>query len=245
MDVRARLESDVDGDYVSWNADFNMEFSFEVGLRSVEALLPHGLAAVEVLPGTALIGLGYLRFPAGNPVGDPVQELALVIQVYPDMSDRRVARAGYYVVNIAADRESFLDWANEVDRMPVHRTSGLRFDADPERWIVTVSDDHGPICTLANSHPRPTWKPGQAFFQAFTSKDGVRMRGLVSWSGVRCEHQKKSPESRLHPHPFYRGIDVSSARPHLQMITPAGSRVEQRFYAPQPLRDTAHHTPAG
>lgn len=235
MDLREHVATDVDGDYVSWNADFNMEFSFEVGLRSVEALLPSGLVAVEALPGCALIGVGYLRFPAGNPVRDPVQELALVIQVYPDMSERRVARAGYYVVNIAADRESFLDWADEVDRMPVYRASGLCFGVDPERWIITVADDHGPICTLASDHPKPVFKPGQAFFQAFTAKDGIRARALVSWSGTRCESQRRSPQSRLHPHPFYRGIDVSGARPHMQIFTPPGSRVEQRFYVPRPV----------
>jgi hypothetical protein len=231
MDYRAHLRSDVDGDYVPWNADFNMEFSFEVDLRAAEAVLPRGLAAVEALPGRALLGVGYLRFPPGNPIGDElVHELATVVQVYPDMRDRRIARAGYYVVNIASTSGRFLDWANEVDRMPVHRSSGVRFDAEPERWRVAVADDDGPICTLANSHPQPSFKAGQAFFQAFTLQDGVCKRGLVSWSGVRCEHQRRSVESRLHPHPFFRGIDVSSARPHMQIFTRPGQTVEQRFY---------------
>lgn len=230
LDPRPYMQVDGLGTFIPWNADFNMEFSFEIDLGQVEPLLPAGLTAVETVPGRALCNVGYLRFPPGTPVAGPIQELSLAVHVYPDLSMHPVPRFAFYVLNVASDSERFLDWAHEVDHMEVYRSPELRFHAEPERWRVTVSDAHGPICTLANSHPRPRFKAGHAHFHIFTNKGDPCRTQRGHWIGSRCEHQRPSSASVLHPHPFFRGMDVSSARSYLQIITTPGELVEQRFY---------------
>lgn len=235
LSFEEHVRTDQDGEFIPWYCTYNLDYLFELDITQLQSVLPQHIHAVEVRPGVGLLSMGYLLFDPGNVGIMPgFSELSCCVVVHSDLSVSPQARFGLYVINITSDSELFLDWAYEIDKIPVYRPQGIRFETDREKGIGIVKDSTGIICELRScfAGPPPSFHDDLVIVHMFTKVNGVLYRTLVKWFGLKFEHQKIGDGGRLYNHPFFGGLDVESSDGtcYLQLLTPAHGVILQQFY---------------
>lgn len=218
---------------IEWHLQRHIMFTWEVDTEAVEPLLPPELTAVEVRPGIALFSVAALLYQAGQfrPGSPPFLELVSTVHVQADLSiDMPISRFAMYAVSVYSDSPDFIRQEGEKLFTPTTLDPSLRFTFT-ERWDgVDASDDDGPIVTLRNTHPSPVYTPDELWGQHYNDTHGLHF-GVWEWDGIKFEHMRGGDAGRFHPHPFFKGMDLSRVRGcYRQMIPAPGSPATERFY---------------
>ncbi len=216
--------------------DEHWNYMYEVDTRHVGGLLPRQLSPKEPRPGRSLINVGYMKFD-GSQIGGRVDtiELTLSIIVNPDLSlDMPVPRMCVYDFRIASNCPVFLAHEDEIQKLQGMHLPGLASRFDAATRTLQVWDDSGPVMTLVNPNPQPSYKYEVATGQYVTQhRDGL-YQGVFLWEGVGCEQQSAGDCGRLHPHPFFQEIDVAWAEDcFVQMFLPESTQVLFRSFYPR------------
>jgi hypothetical protein len=226
---------------IDWHLRRHLFFTFEVPTDAVEHLLPRELSCVEVKPGLSLLSVGVLAYHGGHfgdPTSPPFHEIVCVVHVPPDLSVQMpVPRFSFFAVTVYSDSAGFVEQEARTIYTPTELVPSLRCDWSPDCTGVVVSDDRGPIVTLENSHPSPVYTPTEFHGQHYTLGGGRLLRGIFNWTGVRFEHMQRGGKSKLHPHPFWKSLDVRRVGgTYTQMMAPPDGEYHERFYAMVPPR---------
>jgi len=230
--------------YIDWPLKNDFVFSFEIPLNQVKPLLPKGMHAMEIRPGVGLCLMALSHFREGCLGCLPeFSEPNLSIMVQNNLTRRdpsgegRIPHFALYTLNITADNADFLRHAHSIDKMPIYQSQNLSVTLDG--FSVKVKDDHGPIFDLCFSYDNVVdaqFEHNEYFVQIYTEIEGKLYYCSVIWIGRSFEHQKKDTQSRLYPHPFFQGLDVTEINHcYMQTIAAENSAVV-RFYTPEVLR---------
>jgi hypothetical protein len=224
---------------IDWRLLRHLFFTFEVPTDAAEALLPRPLSCVEPRPGISLLSVGVLKYHAGHfgrPDAPPFHELVAALHVQPDLSVHMpVPRFAFFAISVYSDSPDFVAQEGRLLFTPTEHRPDLVVEWSDDATAVDVSDARGPIVTLQNTHPAPTYTPTEFHGQHYTLKDGRLMRGLWNWTGTRFEHMQRAPgASRLHPHPFWKSLPLGRAT-YTQMMAPPDGAYHERFYAMRPV----------
>lgn len=225
-------------DPVPWRFDFDMFFVFEIDLDAIAAKPPRGLVFQEARPGVGLVGVAATRGLAHPELGvGPFAEINWSLLLRPDLSrPMPVPHLAVFTGAVGSDEPGFLAVAREVDKMPVRDTPGLRVEFDEAGPAATAVDDEGPIFSIWNTDPAPTYRPLEHWIQVGSRVEGGWVQAAVARGEIH-EHQRGHRAGVLHPHSFFEGIDVTGLgdRCYLQMLARPGARLDVVFHGPRPL----------
>lgn len=244
--VATELNLDEEGRYaasddrpliVHWLINRHLFYTFEVDTREAERLLPEPLQIVEIRPGISLMSVGLLiyepdQFRPGSPV---FSELVGAVHVSPDLSTSMPVPAMTFLsFSVLSDSPDFVEQEGHTLYTPTRHVA-LKAELTPDLLGVTVSDQDGPILSMPSAHPEPRWVHKEMWGQHYTNTKGLQ-HGIWEWDGRLFEHQTRLRNWKLHPHPFWCGIDVSRVRAlYRTMVLEPGTVCHERFYAMRPL----------
>lgn len=222
---------------VSWVINRHLFYTFEIDLEEAERIVPAPLQVVELRPSVALMSVGVLRYEPGHfGPGSPIfVEIVGAIHVSPDLStDMPVPTMTFSTFQVLSDSPDFV--ANEDDTLYTpSRLVSLETRFTDDRLGVEVWDEDGPILSMPSAHPEPEWVPKEMWGQHFTNTKGLQ-HGIWQWDGRLFEHQKRLPGGRLHPHPFWSGLDVGRVGSlYRTMVQEPGTLCHERFYSMKPF----------
>lgn len=224
---------------IEWHIQRHVMFTWEIDLDALEPFVPPELTAVEVRPGVALFSVATLlyepdQFRPGSP---PFLELVSVAHVHADLSVKMpMSRFAMHAISVWSDSPDFIQQEGEKLFTPTHLDPSLRFEFT-ESWDgVDASDADGPIISFRSTHPSPAYAPDEMWGQHYNDTHGLHF-GVWEWDGIKFEHMRGGDAGRFHPHPFFKGMDVSRIRRcYRQMIPQPGSKAVERFYRVRKLR---------
>lgn len=231
----------VDGDPLTlvWRLQKQIMFNWEIDTEALEPFVPGELTLVEVRPGISLLSITGMHY-AGGHFGEnspPFFELAVLAHVQSDLSVRMpVSRFAAYSISIYSNSIDFLRQVGKTTFSPVLHNPSLELTFT-ENWDgMDARDKDGPIVSLRNTHPNPIYKADEMWGQHYNDTTGLRF-GVWEWEGCKFEHMHKGNAGRFHPHPFFKGIDISRIRGcYRQMILQPDSSAQERFYKVRQLR---------
>ncbi|MCP4688122.1 MAG: hypothetical protein GY859_08735 [Desulfobacterales bacterium] len=225
---------------VKWDITHQAMLSFEIDTDAVEAVLPEGLVARELRPGASLLQISMLRYAPGNfgPDSPVFLEVVVILSIAPDLSwDMPTPRFSFYPLTVYSDSKEFVD--SEADRVgtPTVLVESLEVHFRNGCLQVEASDKHGPIAWLRNTHPEPKFKHKGFWGQQINDTKGPLNGSPWHWEGEIFEHQRRGEWGKLHPHPIFKDLDISSVRTcYRQMFAKAaGSHCYERFYQVRPV----------
>ncbi|MFO7565170.1 MAG: hypothetical protein R6X02_21170 [Enhygromyxa sp.] len=225
---------------IGWSFDFEMVFLFEIAVDEARRHLPAPLMPIELRPGVGVLGIGVQSLCAGN-LGElpEVREIYCTIAVQPQLSvPMPTPRFAVVPVIIAATAPSFLARARELDRLnAMPWTPTLDIELDRAGLRARAADDRGPIFELWNVHEQPSFVDAEMWGQEFVGVDDDPLYFQAwHWRARKAEYQRRGG-GRLHPHPFFAGIDLDavSPDPYMQFITPPQTDGTLTLFAPIPL----------
>lgn len=220
---------------VLWELDFDLFYMFEIETSKVRSILPSNIHPFEVRPGITLLVIGIEYFKAGA-LGKlpPFAEVNWVIMVQPDLTiDIEMPKFSFFVGNIGATNNEFLDYASIEDKLPAYRSSNLFINIDRQAGIIDVVDEYGLFIKLRSTFPNKKLYQFASFSgQSFSSFNGKLMLKLWNWSGELIEHQTRNESCEIVQHPFFSGIDVAGCAKncYYQMITHPIADIDLIFY---------------
>ena len=223
---------------IEWSINRHLFYTFEVDLEEAERIVPEALAIVEPRPGVALLSVGVLRYEPGSfGAGTPTfLELVGAVHVAPDLSITMPMPAmTFSSFSVLSDSTAFVAQEAHTLYTPARHVPSLTLELTDDQLGGRVADEHGPILEMPSAHPEPRWVAKEMWGQHFTNTRGLQ-HGIWQWDGRLFEHQKQLPGWRLHPHPFWAGIDVSRVRRvYRTMVQEPGTVCHERFYAMRAL----------
>lgn len=239
-DTKSAAAADKGELLVEWNINHHLFISFECETRALEPFVPEPLEIIEIRPEAALLSIGILRFEAGHfgPDSPEFHEIAGMIQVAGDLSGPMpgMPRMNFFDFSVYSNSKDFVELDQRCIYAPVYHIPSLQVDYTADGFGAAVADDHGPILSYENSHPDPQFSYGDFWGYHFTNTRGLQ-KGIWDWRGRRCEHQKPARNFKLHPHPFYQGLDVTKVRScYRQMMLEPGTIGHERFYEMRELK---------
>lgn len=218
---------------LSWRINRHLFYTFEIDTEEAERVVPDPLQVVELRPSIALLSVGVLRYEPGHfePDSPGFLEVVGAIHVSPDLStDMPVPTMTFSTFEVLSDSPDFVAGEGDTLYTPTRLTSlDVRFTED--LLGVEASDDDGPILSMPSAHPEPRWVDKEMWGQHFTNTKGLQ-HGIWEWNGRVFEHQRRLPGWKLHPHPFWLGIDLDRVRGlYRTMLHEPGTVCRERFYA--------------
>jgi hypothetical protein len=236
---------------IKWRLSHNVVLFLEIDTETVEAALPRFLTPVEVRPGISLLCLGALLYRSDHfrPGSPSFTEFFNVVSVQPDLSiPMPRPRFSFYPISIYSESADFCRTENELIHTPNYLVESLQSEWAPDGLSVSVRDARGPIMTMRNTHPHPTFRQQVIWGQHFNAaKDaaivngrwtnGTFLKGPWEWDGPVCEHQIPGDWGEVHPHHFFGDLDLSCIRGcYRQMLAAPGAEIFERFYEMYPMR---------
>jgi hypothetical protein len=222
---------------LSWTINRHLFYTFEVDIDEAERIVPAPLQVVELRPSVALMSVGVLRYEPGHfGPGSPVfLEVVGAIHVSPDLStDMPVPTMTFSTFQVLSDSPDFVASEDDTLNTPT-RLASLEARFTEDGLGVEAWDEDGPILAMPSAHTEPRWVHKEMWGQHFTNTKGLQ-HGLWQWDGRLFEHQKRLPGWRLHPHPFWSGLDVGGVRStYRTMLQEPGTLCHERFYAMRPF----------
>ena len=224
---------------VEWNITHHVMLALEIATAEAEALLPDSVTPVEVRPGVALMHLAALRFAPDNvgPGSAPFGEVAMMVLVEPNLNLQMPnPRLAMHVLRVRSESEGFV---NHRERKTLFTPTQLQSDLvvafAEDGMSVALSDGHGPIAEMKNSHPNPRLRPREMWGQHFNHTQGIVYGGPWHWEGMLFEHQRRKDWGQLHPHPLFEGINTDRVRAcYRGFFASAGHPIRERFYPVSP-----------
>lgn len=216
---------------IEWAFDYDIYFFIEIPTSSIKPLLPHLVQPNEVRPGVSLLAYGLHRFESGNLDGSLPEfvEVNCSVVVQPRLSiGMPPPRFTAFVLYVAASTEGFNQHAANVDKAPIYSASNLQWTISPDGQQVKVWDDFGPMFTLQNTHPKPTYTTGDFNAQVFTSPNGENLyHTVVRWQGRLSENQHSGRGfGKVYNHPSLKGLEIDEKNQscYMQMFTEQGAK---------------------
>lgn len=219
---------------IDWRLERHLFFSWEIDTDAAEAMLPEELETVEVRPGISLLSLGALRYEPGHfgPESPAFHETVAAIHTAPDLSlPGPTPRFCFYAVSVYSDSAGFVEQDTRLLSTPSDHVPTMRQDFDDDGLGVRIWDERGPIAVMRNTHPNPRYEATEFYGQHMNDASGQLVRGIWQWEGTRFEHMERGDVGGLHPHPFWKGLDLDAVgSPYRQMMAEPGARHRERFY---------------
>ncbi len=222
---------------VAWRITHHMMLTFEMDYEAVEAVVPKPLVPLEIRPGVGLFSLAALRYCSGHfgrPDSPGFSEIVGIVTVPPNLSlPMPNPRFSFFALNVFSDSVDFVEGEKETVYTPTVHSPSLQAVFGDDGRSVQVFDDDGPIADFVNTNPDLRFKPKLLWGQHFNDTKGPLHNGTWTWEGVAAEHQKPGDWGALHPHRFFKGLDLSAVqRCMFQMVARvgAGDVHMERFY---------------
>jgi uncharacterized protein len=229
-------------EYQEWFVDFEIFFIFEIETQRIRHLLPEGVYPVEVRPGMSLFSCLVVNFREGSCGTLPaLTEVMFNLNVQPDLSiDMLLPKFCFHLISFISSEEAGRRHSGEVNRMPVYPSEGLKIEIDRERLRVRVEDRDGLIFALRVTHPSPTFERRRVSTQFSCAKDGDVYLGKLYWGVAELMEQQRhlADCAELNvAHPFWKGVDVSTAECYMQMVTPGTVDAREQLFTPRKVRE--------
>lgn len=227
---------------IQWSFPFDLYFMFEIDIGAIDLVMPPWCNLFEIRPGIGLLCVGQTL--GGQTVRDGgvidgisnFQEVSWCVAVQPDLSPGiPTPKLSFVIGNVVSESLPFLEHASKIDKMPTYHSPSLRSTCDAYSFSGTFEDDDGPIVTLKSSHRMPPkYRKGTFWGQHSSVHDGENYLQVFSWTGSIFEHQQGHRGGILHPHPIFRGIDVTGIgdRSYLQLVAEPGTPISMTLYEP-------------
>ena len=227
---------------VTWKITRHLMFTWEIDVEELERFVPRELTPVEVRPGIGLFSVATILYAPGNfgPTSRAFFELVSVAHVQSDLSlTMPVPRFSMHAINVWSDSPDFVRQEGELLFTPTELVPSLDIKFTELCDGSETRDATGPIITLRNTNPNPKFTHDEMWGQHYNDTQGLH-RGIWEWDGMKCEHQVKGDAGRLHPHAFWKGMDLARVRGcYRQMIPPPGAPAIERFYRTHQLKRVA------
>ena len=223
---------------IEWHVEKHIMFTWEIDTDAVLPFVPEELTPVEVRPGRSLFSVAGLVYEPGNfgPQSPSFVELVSVVHVAPDLSVKMPCRFAMHAISVYSDSTDFVRQEGEKLFTPTTHDPSLTITFN-ERWdAAEAADADGPIVTWRNTHPHPEYVADEMWGQHYNDTRGVHF-GIWEWDGMKFEHMRGGDAGRLHPHPFFKGMDLRRVHGcYRQMIPKPGAKAVERFYRMRQLR---------
>lgn len=224
---------------LEWTIDRHLFFTFEIDTDAVAGALPEALDTVEIRPGISLLSLGILRYKGGHfgEASPPFDELVAAIHVPPDLSTRMpMPTMSFYAIAVFTDSPDFVAQEEYTIYTPAYHVPSLAVEYSADGLEAEAWDERGPIASVRNSHPEPSFTHAELWGQHYTNTKGLH-HGIWEWDGRRFEHMRASRgDWKLHQHPLFETIDVTRVRRcYRQMMLEPGTLCRERFYGMRSL----------
>lgn len=223
---------------VEWAFDFDLCFMLEVETKSIAHYLPRGIYPSEARPGISLLTFSIHRFPEGAVGGKMpgIVEATVGVLVQPNLSIAMpLPRFAVYVIYVTSSCQEFMQYANEVDKMPVYEAKNLKCVIS-EDFSVFVSDDRGPMFELRNTIEDISFRYSEMMGQGLTYANGENLYCTpFKWTGDLCEHQDRSKNfGKVYNHPSLKGIIINEEEQncYMQMFTPLDDEGVLTYWSP-------------
>ncbi len=224
---------------IEWHLQKHIMFTWEIDVEALEPLVPDDLTVVEVRPGIGLFSVATLLYQPNQfrPGSPPFLELVSVAHVQADLSVKMpMTRFAMHAISVYSDSPDFI--AQEAEKLftPTCFDPSLKMNF-AENWDgVEAYDDDGPIISFQSTNPNPVYTSDEMWGQHYNATHGLHF-GVWQWDGVKCEHMQRGNAGKFHPHPFFKGMDLSRIHAcYRQMIPKPGSVATERFYKVRQLR---------
>jgi hypothetical protein len=221
---------------VLWELDFDLFYMFEIETSRVRAMLPPYIHPYEIRPSVTLvvIGIEYFKVGALDKL-PPFAEVNWVVMVQPDLTlEMEMPKFSFFVGNIGATNDEFLDYAFYEDKLPVYRSKTISINIQRDLGIIEVGDEYGTFIKLKTTFPQKnnTYHFSSFSGQSYSLYEEEVMLKLWSWSGELIEHQTTNDLCEINQHPFFNGIDVSGCAKscYYQMSTRPVADIDLVFY---------------
>ncbi len=229
-------------EYQEWYVDYEIFFVFEIETAKIKHLLPDGVFPVELRPGISLFSCIVVNFRDGSCGHLPaLTEVMFNLNVQPDLSiDMILPKFCFYLVSFISSEEAGRRHSGEVNKMPVYPTEGLKVAIDREKLAVRVEDKDGLLFSLRVTHPNPTFEKRYVSTQFSCGQGDSVYLGKLYWGlGELMEQQRYLADcAELNEkHPFWKGVDVSTAECYLQMSTPSVVDAREKLFTPRKVRE--------
>lgn len=223
---------------IDWHLNHHLFYTFELDTEEAERMVPDRTPVTEVRPGRALLSVGALRYEPGQfrPDSPVFVELVGAIHVAPDLSVAMPVPSMTFVsFSVYSDSPDFVEQEGRTLYTPTRLVPSLVFDYTPDGFGLDARDADGPILSMRNEAPITGWTRKEMWGQHYTTTNGLQ-HGLWEWDGSLFEHMRPTRAWKLHPHPFWAGLDVRRVRGcYRQMLLEPGTIAHERFYAMEPL----------
>jgi hypothetical protein len=218
---------------LAWRVRKQVMYLYEVDTDAVVGLVPARLEPVEVRPGRSLMAVEALHYHADHfaPGSPEFLELVLAISVQPDLSiDMPVPRFCMHAVSVLSDSLEFVEQEGRLIHTPTVLVPGLSMAYSADGASCTIADGAAPILEMTSTHSAPVHEHQVLWGQYCTNEKGLQ-QGIWRWEGEMFEHMKTGDHGVFHPHPVWRGIDLSRIRGcYRQMMARPDQVMDVRFY---------------
>lgn len=224
---------------IEWHLQKHIMFSWEIDLEEIEKFIPRELTAIEVRPGRGLFSVACLlyqpdQFRPGSP---PFLELVSVAHVQADLSVKMpVSRFAMHAISVYSDSPDFIEQEGQKLFTPTTLDPSLKMTWTDNVDGVDALDDDGPIISFRSTNPNPVYTRDEMWGQHYNDTRGLHF-GVWEWDGEKCEHMQRGDAGTFHPHPFFKGMNLSRIRGcYRQMIPKPNTLAIERFYQVKQLR---------
>jgi hypothetical protein len=224
---------------IEWFVQKHIMFTWEIDIEALDPFVPEELTPLEVRPGIGLFSVATLLYKPGQFYRDspPFLELVSVAHVQADLSVKMpMCRFAMHAISVYSDSPDFIQQEGEKLFTPTTFDASLEFSWT-ENWDgVDARDKDGPIISFRSTNPAPIYTADELWGQHYNDTHGLHF-GVWEWDGEKCEHMQGGDAGTFHPHPFFKGMDLTRIRRcYRQMIPRPGSSAVERFYKVRQLR---------
>jgi len=200
---------------VEWRARHQTLFLYEVDLDALVPHVPDAVTVQEVRPGVGLLAIESLHYLPGH-FADPRESVEIVVAVLvePDLTVQMpVPQFSLFVTSVLSSSAAFVEHERMLLRTPMEHAPDLRMSYAPDGASVAIFEGETPIVECRNTRAPAVFAPKVMWGLIYSNKQGELHRGAFRWEGNVFEHQQRGGDvGRLHPHPVFRGLDVSRVR---------------------------------
>ncbi|MDB4960396.1 MAG: hypothetical protein JWP01_395 [Myxococcales bacterium] len=218
---------------LSWRVRKQVMFLYEIDSDAIAAHVPPSLEAMEVRPGVSLIAIECLHYYSDHfrEGYREFLEMVLTVAVQPDLSiDMPVPRFCMHAISVISDSPEFVEQEGHLLYTPTELVPGLRMEFSEDGGGVDIYDGTTPMVMCRNTHPNPPYDHKVLWGQYYTNTNGLQ-QGIWRWEGQMFEHMKAGDWGSFHPHPVFKGIDLSRIRGcYRQMMAKPETVTDVRFY---------------
>lgn len=226
---------------ITWVQRPDISFSFEIETGKMSHLLPKSIVPFEVSPGISIMALTVTKFQHRelSRFGTFVTANWTVLVLQEDIDSIPAGDFNMFVMNVCSSYKPYVDYASEVDLLPIYHKPSLEIDCDNIPGLLDVKDKDGPICQLHTSlDGNDRYEKKIIWGRSIILKNGNVY--VQPWKhegySIMYNYQKAKKIGTIFNHPdFFKGLDMDDIGDNCRMQFFADPKKESYITYYEPL----------